>query len=210
MKKKTFFFKIAATMIFSASVFYLYSCKKEKVIENTVLQEKVPVVKKVTAVNGSGARTCQRPVCFTEWKCNGTPSGCIALTRFCTDLVLCIDLIIPKCVLVDCGPSDYIGMFNKDPNPIPRLVDYLKGDPSPQPSLGFISYGVTERIVWLQFYSPIKNVLDEKVFNLNKSIVLDKQNTYLQGLKGNIIPAGNYPVVFDAKSKTYNAIAVVQ
>jgi hypothetical protein len=189
MKKKTFFLKIAGIIFFAALSLFFYSCNKERFAS-------------------SG---CGRPVCLYEQVCSPNPSGgdpiCEFQPVYCTDLLFCVDLKLPKCVAVDCGPRDFIGMFK---DTIPKLIDYLKGDPEPQPNIRFIPYGVTEKIVWLQFYSPIQDVLNDTIFNLSKSITLDKQNAYLQGLKGNIIPAGNYPVVFDANTKTYNAIAIVQ
>ena len=72
-------------------------------------------------------------------------------------LFLVLIFKLPDCSWVDCGnPWNYREMFV---NPIPRLTDYFKGDPNPQPSRGFTTYGVNEKIVWLQFYTPIKNVL---------------------------------------------------
>lgn len=194
---------MAAAVLVLTSVFYLYSCKKE----NPVVHQQAPVENKEIVVNKTSAKAnCGKPICFSDVICSG--SICVSVGRVCVDLIPCIDFKLPDCQLVDCGnPWNY-----KDPfiNPIPRFFDYYKGNPEPQPNFGFFTYGVTEKIAWLQFYAPVKNVLDQQVLNLDKAIQLDKQIALQQDLKGNIIPAGSYPVVFDIKTKTYNAIVKVQ
>ncbi len=202
--KKKFLFLSSTVFVFSfTALFYLSSCKKESTNKEIKINKAFPEL-------AGGAGGCSKPVCAFESFCfdfMGHPI-CTPGAQFCADLSVCFDFPLPVCLLVDCGnPWNYLKIFNK---PIPDLSKLLKADPSPQPSLGYIPIAVTNKIAWLQFYAPIDKVLTKEGLTLNKSVNLDKNNALKQGLIGNTIPAGKYPVVYDINTKTYNAIVAVK
>lgn len=71
-------------------------------------------------------------------------------------------------------------------------------------------YPINESTVVLQHYAPIKGLIDEKSFELKSTLALDESVIKEFGLEGKVIaPGKKFPVVFNAKNKTYNAIVSV-
>ncbi len=202
--KKKFLFLSSTLFVFSfTALFYLSSCKKESTNTEIKIKEASPEL-------AGWAGGCSRPVCAFESFCFdfGGNLICTPVAQFCLDLSVCFEFLLPDCRLVDCGnPWNFQKIFK---NPIIDLRSYLKGDPHPEPNLGYVPIAVTNKIVWLQFYAPIDKVLTAQGLTLNKTVNLDKNNALKQGLIGYTIPAGKYPVVYDIKTKTFNAIVSVK
>ncbi|MGD1839596.1 MAG: hypothetical protein ACFB0B_01690 [Thermonemataceae bacterium] len=67
-----------------------------------------------------------------------------------------------------------------------------------------------ERIVFEQFYEGIEGVINQEVYEVAGSVMLDPAVVENYGLSGNVIPAGKYPVIFNEENQTYNAVVAVQ
>jgi hypothetical protein len=59
-------------------------------------------------------------------------------------------------------------------------------------------------------YAPVNGTLGSQALTLPALYSLPREVAKNLGLKGSIIPAGTYPVVFDAKSKVFNAMVSVK
>jgi hypothetical protein len=72
-------------------------------------------------------------------------------------------------------------------------------------------FPINDHIVALQFYAPIEGILDEKSITLKSSLPLTENTIKDFGLKGTVVPSGvNFPVIYNSKNKTYNAIVSVE
>lgn len=208
---KTFFsglpIVIAAAMV--TGLLYFSSCKKDQ-----VNFQKEDYGKQT--INAYTAR-CGIKICFLtairgnrrySLDCVGNGICYVQRIKCYPDLVPCIPWKFPNCSVVDCNnPWNYKDIFV---NPIPRFKNYFKGDPDPEPNLGFVPLKVTPNIAVLQFYTESKGTLDRQSLTLPASFNLPKDISENLGLKGFTVPAGKYPVVYDDRSKTLNAIVYVK
>ncbi len=125
-------------------------------------------------------------------------------------LIRCIPLFYERC-LFPCDikyydPWDVYKFI--DPYVIPDIRDkfQLKVDPE----VNTIPFPINEAVVGLQFYTPIEKTLDKDMFMLKSDLQLDPELAKELGLRGNVIPAGEYPVAYNEKFDNYNAIVAVK
>ncbi len=200
-------FVLGASLL--VGILYFSSCKKEQ----ANVQKDVPENQTVN----SYAAKCGIKICYLTvipgnrrygLDCIGNGICYVQRIECFPDLFSCIPWKIPDCAFVDCrDPWKFKGIFV---NPIPRYKDFFKTDPEPQPSLGFVPLKVTSNIAVLQFYNEVKGTLDRQTLTLPASFNLPTEVSKNLGLSGFTVPAGKYPVFFDDKSKTLNAIVSVK
>ncbi|MEM9341199.1 MAG: hypothetical protein AAGA66_20885, partial [Bacteroidota bacterium] len=77
------------------------------------------------------------------------------------------------------------------------------------PKEDFGTFPINEHLLGMQYFRDVPGLIDKEVFRVHTSIELDKETVASIGLKGNVIPAGTYPVIFNEKSETFNAIVSV-
>jgi hypothetical protein len=200
-------FGVAAT----ACVLCFYSCDKERNIAEETKQKTINVQ--------SSAGSCGFRVFVLEYARGNRIGGlpCRAGNGICLinniirlpQLVPCPVLKIPSCILVDCnnpwnfGPDVFV-------NPIPRFRDYFQGYQHREPNIHFVPFRVTSNIAVLQFYSEVLGTVNKQKLTLPASFNLPKEVSEDLGLIGYTVPAGSYPVVFDQRSNTLNAIVSVK
>jgi hypothetical protein len=221
MKKSAWMPGIFPGIMICACVFYFSSCTKQGSGSEQTLQTQKTETQKKTESNSTdllSARGCGIRICLVDFirghrrtgsfDCTGGGICFITGTQCFPEFVLCPEFRIPPCALVDCNnPWNYKDIFV---NPVIRYRDLFQGDPNPEPSLEFVPLKVTPTIAVLQFYSEVKETLDQKTLKLPAAFNLPNDLAQSIGLKGNKIPAGTYPVIFDAQSKTFNAVVKVQ
>lgn len=83
------------------------------------------------------------------------------------------------------------------------LIDVLN------PKEDFGMFRINENLLGLQYFNEVPGLIDKEIFHVHTSIELDVNTAESLGLKGNIIPAGSYPVAFNEKNGTLNAIVSV-
>ena len=109
------------------------------------------------------------------------------------------------CGLILENPWDIYELIN--PKDLISIVE--KFDVKIDPRKDFIPFPVTENVLGLQFYSEIDKVINEEVLVLESDLELDPKFARENGLKGNIVPAGKYPVIVNPENKTFNAFVSV-
>lgn len=77
------------------------------------------------------------------------------------------------------------------------------------PREDFVTFKINENMLGFQYFNGIEGLIDKEVFNVHTSIDLDDATVESLGLKGNVIPAGQYPVVINEDTETFNAIVSV-
>lgn len=77
------------------------------------------------------------------------------------------------------------------------------------PKVDFGTFPINENLLGLQYYNDIPGLINKETFTVQTSIELDEKTVESIGLKGNVIPAGKYPVAYNEKSRTFNAIVSV-
>lgn len=87
--------------------------------------------------------------------------------------------------------------FRKD------LIDVI------DPKEDFGMFRINENILGMQYFNEIPGLIDKEAFFVHSSIELDAKTAESLGLKGNIIPAGKYPVAYNEENGTFNAIVSV-
>jgi hypothetical protein len=126
-------------------------------------------------------------------------------------IVDCIFILQNPCLYFPCDfpiPDPWEIYEILDPLKIPdirRIID-VKVDPE----VNVLPFPVNENVVGLQFYEPVKEVLNEKVMVLKNDLELDPEFAKENGLAGNMVPAGKYPVLFNEKTKNYNVLVSVK
>lgn len=134
----------------------------------------------------------------------GTPYQC----SYFTGKQICIPII------VDCfwkwdipwrDPWDWREFIE-----VPDIYDFrkeLEGIIDPREDFGM--FRINENILGMQYYNEVPGLIDKEVFHVHSSIELDAKTAESMGLKGNIIPAGTYPVAYNDENGTFNAIVSV-
>lgn len=97
---------------------------------------------------------------------------------------------------------------------IPNFFKLYLGDPDPEPNIPNILtnaflFPVTQNVLGFQFYNK-ENNLTEQSFTLQKDLVLHQKMLRNMGIKGKIITAGTYPVLYNPKNGTYNALVAIR
>lgn len=70
-------------------------------------------------------------------------------------------------------------------------------------------FPISRGVIGIQFYAE-SSVINKQSFTLRSDLVLSAEMQKELGVVGQKIPAGTYPVSFNEKSKTYNAIVAVR
>ncbi len=94
-----------------------------------------------------------------------------------------------------------------DPRDIYDFRQDLKDVIDPREDFGM--FRINEHLVGMQYFNDVPGLIDKEIFNVHTSIELDPKTAESLGLKGNIIPAGKYPVAYNEKDGTFNAIVSV-
>lgn len=92
-------------------------------------------------------------------------------------------------------PDDIIPDFRQ------QLDEKLPIDPKEN----VVLFPITTGVIGLQAYAE-SETLNKRGFTLKEEIVLSEEEQKGLGVAGKVIPAGEYPVVFNERNNTYNAI----
>jgi hypothetical protein len=88
-----------------------------------------------------------------------------------------------------------------------QIPNVGEGVINPKEQLGVLP--VNPRVVILQFGTAQRGVLDQKQFSLEEGFDLDENLVRQFELQGNHVPSGKFPVIYDEKNNTYNALVSV-
>jgi hypothetical protein len=220
MKNNLSVLQIFLVLPAAAGILYFSSCHKEQVTVEERTQKKADVRLKVKSNNPGelSSAYCSFKVYLIESVPGHRPMGQFDCTGrglcYVNNIIAlpqampCPMFKIPDCSLVDCNnPWNFRNIFVQ---PLPRYKNYFNGNPDPNPNVDFVPIAVTSHIAVLQFYAELKGTLNSQSFTLPASFKLPKEVSKNLGLTGYTIPAGNYPVVFDTKNNTLNAIVYVK
>ncbi|WP_158858281.1 hypothetical protein [Lunatibacter salilacus] len=72
-----------------------------------------------------------------------------------------------------------------------------------------VTFPLSGNVVGIQFYAE-NEIINRKGFTLKNSLLLSAEEQKVLGVSGKTIPAGQYPVVYNPKNKTLNAIVAVK
>lgn len=208
MKKLTFFaigLAIASSLIF-------YAC------EDT-LQEDVssPQIIEEDPSGIYGTRCIIREFCIPKVE-RGTrawfnPALCLPGNPYQCNYFTGREICIP--VIIDCfwvwderwrNPWDWRDYL--DPRDIYDFRRDIGDIIDPREDFGM--FRINENLLGMQYFDVQPGLIDKDVFNVSSSIELDAETAESLGLKGNIIPAGKYPVAYNEKNGTFNAIVSVE
>lgn len=78
---------------------------------------------------------------------------------------------------------------------------------SPKEQLSILP--INDQVVMLQLYQQQENMLNEKQLRLDDGFDIPEDLVKQYELKGDHVDAGKYPVIYDARNKTYNALVNV-
>jgi hypothetical protein len=213
--------KLSMLMVVILSVFAT-ACQKEEVrLEpQLVLVEKGMEIAKTNANARSGG-FCKFSIEYGDkiWDpiamdffCNGAPDSWCEIHETCyPNPVDVLDI----CKIIPCGfdfLDPWIIYWNVKPEMFGSLRDYLKIEINPK--FDAIPFAMNERILGLQLYD--KNSLaygdpePQPNIQFDHSLRIDAYVAQELGLKGNVIPAGKYPVMINEKNGTFNVILAVK
>ncbi|MBW1294062.1 hypothetical protein [Aquimarina litoralis] len=124
---------------------------------------------------------------------------------------ICIpDIIYDPCWFVPC----WIDIFDPwiiyeklDPREFISIKDKLELDIDPKEAA--IPFALNERIAGLQVYNQ-EGILKGETFVIKENLVLDAEVSKELGLQGNVVRAGEYPVIANKENGTFNVILSVE
>ncbi len=159
----------------------------------------------------TGEKSCESDPGSTciEWRCQTNPG--LAITPP-------LELFDP-CKIIRCDwvyNDPWILVHKADPRVFESFRDVLKLDIKSNTE-GML-FAMNESILGVQFYgeNDLMSIQygdsnpEANIFYLKNSLTLDASYLKGLGLKGNVIKAGKYPVIFNKKNKTYNVILKVE
>ncbi|WP_299894045.1 hypothetical protein [uncultured Aquimarina sp.] len=198
--KKVFFLAIAITI----GVFY--ACERETVEEKTEV-EAIEAVD-ATEIEGKGYGRCFyliEPGLKFQGRCYTTFPSICKMYKICIP-----DIIYDPCWFVPC----WIDIFDPwiiyekiDPREFISIKDKLELDIDPKEAV--IPFALNERIAGLQVYNE-EGILKGETFVIKENLVLDAEVSKELGLQGNVVKAGEYPVIINKESETFNVILAVE
>ncbi|WP_299185992.1 hypothetical protein [uncultured Aquimarina sp.] len=123
---------------------------------------------------------------------------------------ICIPIIVDPCWIVPC----WIDIFDPwiiyekiDPRDFLSFRDKLELDIDPRETA--MPFALNEEIAGLQFYQE-EGLFKDNVFTVKDSLILDAETSKELGLHGNVVKAGEYPVIHNKENGTYNVILAVE
>lgn len=195
--KKVFFLAIAITI----GVFY--ACERETVEEKTEIESI-----DTTEVEGKKYGRCFyliEPGLKFRGRCYNTSPSICKMHKICIP-----DIIYDPCWFVPC----WIDIFDPwiiyekiDPREFISIKDKLELDIDPKETV--IPFALNERIAGLQVYNQ-EGILKGETFVIKENLVLDAEVSKELGLQGNVVKAGEYPVIINKESETFNVILAVE
>ncbi|MBQ4822093.1 hypothetical protein [Aquimarina sp. MMG016] len=202
---KKLFFVIAVVMLVS-----FWACERETIQEN-----------QSTIVDESNLETVDDKYyggfCFyyIEYGFKWAGNCYSHIPGICEYRRICIPKIIYKpCQLIPCWPEilDPWIIYEKiDPREFLSIRDKLELDIDVRQ--GAIPFAMNEAVLGLQFYEENRLLSSngkDYIYTLKQDLVLDKESVEQLGLRGNVVKAGEYPVVFNRENKTFNALLGVE
>ncbi|KAA1247621.1 hypothetical protein [Aquimarina sp. RZ0] len=201
--------KKVSLIVVVAIILIIWACEKEQILkEESVVVEnndsEEPETKK-----GWG-QTCFYYIEYgLKWggHCHSSFPGICEYKRICIP-----EIYFEPCQLIPCWPDifDPRIIYEKiDPRVFISLREKLQLDIDSRH--GAVPFAMNEGILGLQFYEENRLLSsDGKILLLKQDLVLDIETTKELGLRGNVLKAGEYPVVFNKENKTFNAILNVE
>jgi len=201
---KKVFFLVVATAVCS-----FYACETENVEEPqsvVELNESNDLALNAQEESTSRYRNC----IYIINGCSFINSGIFEIRQLRCDIeAICEPYIKDPCEIF-CLPKIYdLNILLKKLGGIDLIPikDELKLDIDPR--ITTIPFPINKKFMGLQAYKEAGS-LKKDVFRVKKTLVLDTEMAKTLGLQGNVIRAGEYPVVVDDKNGTYNAIVSVE
>lgn len=123
----------------------------------------------------------------------------------------CIPWLDP-CGIVPCGidwldPWIIYEKFRANPEVFGSLRDAAQIQIDPATTAA--QFPVNSGVVGIQFYTERTNMVTKDRLQFRTSYILDKERAADYGLKGNVVQAGIYPVIYNEKNGTFNAFTNV-
>ncbi|WP_109301901.1 hypothetical protein [Aquimarina sp. AU474] len=223
-------------VVFGLMFITLWACQKENdsIIPETVQEIFLEDQDSQTSIKGPSGRLCRftfeygTRVCDPltgECDCDDSSADICGLSLQCyPDPFAEINLppvLWDPCKIIPCGwnyRDPWIIYDKVKPEKFGSIKEYLQLGID-QPTAQAIPFVMNEEILALQFYQPNHlmsgyNLGDptpqpNKVY-LKNTLVLSTAFAKNMGLKGKVIKAGKYPVIFNKKNNTYNVILKVK
>ncbi len=224
------------TVVFGLMFIALWACQKENdLVTQEVVQEiYLDDVQTQTNIKGPSGRLCRFTFEYGTRVCDPITGDCYcddSSANICGLSAQCYpdpfaEINLPPvvwdpCKIIPCGwnyRDPWIIYDKVPPQKFGSIKEYLQLDIE-QPTAQAIPFVMNEEILALQFYQP-NNLMLGSAFEdptptpiklyLKQSLVLSASFAKNMGLKGHVIKAGKYPVIFNEKNKTYNVILKVQ
>lgn len=210
MKKRALIFLCMIVLSFGA-------CEKEVIQNEQRLGDDVVNLEQQVDSKLSIKMTCVYFYEYGRWEvgpwglfCNKRRPGICSIKRFCFP-----EIYIDPCELIPCW-IDFLDpwvIYEKfDPREFRSFRDKLELDIDPRVSS--VPFALNEQVMGLQFYekNELMYIKNEKtgVFNLNEDITFDRETSENLGLKGNVVKAGEYPILINEENNTFNVILSVE
>ncbi|WP_103068930.1 hypothetical protein [Aquimarina sediminis] len=203
------------------------ACEQENNLEERTVVENTDKIEAKGSTRGlcsyqfiTAKQICDRGLC----KCDprGTLDGICAQINCFPDIFNPISpepIYLNLCKVIRCDwvYNDPWSIYYKaDPNEFGSIKDKFKL--TIKSDLEGMPFAMNSNVLGIQFYN--ENYLmtmnygdsmpQSSIFHLKNRLTLDESYLKELGLKGNVVEAGKYPIVFNKKNKTYNVILKVQ
>ncbi|MDY8137177.1 hypothetical protein [Aquimarina sp. 2201CG5-10] len=197
------------------------ACEKETIKEESTDVELIENESNLETASKASGRNC---FYYIE---KGLKLGSTCYSQFhgiCDIHVFCIpDIYIDPCALIPCW-IDFLDpwiIYEKiRPEEFRSFRDKLELDIDPK--RGAVPFALNKQVMGLQYYSqnelmtvganptPYPHPTPILTYTLKESATFDAETSKALGLQGNVVKAGEYPVIFNRKNKTYNVILSVE
>jgi len=199
--------KLAIVVFVGIFLISFYACEKEAVIEN---QPIVDVRNSASDLDpGVDGKYFYREMCvylieFGRWewnpfpgvlRCNKRRPGICGMEKICIQVPIIIE---DPCWMIPCWPE---------------IIDPWVIYPKVDPRITAVPFAMNEGTMGLQFYNENSLMSFEGntgVFVLEKDRVFDAETSKEIGLRGNLVQAGKYPVLYNKENGTFNVILSVE
>jgi len=199
----------------------LYSCEEETIVDNQPSLDAV-TIEPETQENIDG-KLFYKQICiyfydFGRWQFNPWPVGSFGcnprLPGICRIYKRCIPIIIPDpCWIIPCW-IDFLDPWDIyreiDPGKFGSFKDKFELDIDPK--ISSVPFAINEQIMGLQFYerNELMSFKEKPVFTLERDMTFDAETSKEIGLSGNVVQAGEYPILYNKENGTFNVLLSVE
>lgn len=205
-------FRIIAVLFLT--VFFV-ACQEETLVTNEPVAEGAELSTSDKDLDNARWKYCFPVIEHGRWVANpftGTWYCNSNLIGICSFRWICIvpPILIDPCGFVPCWEKwiDPWEIYRElDPRDFYSFADKLEMEIDPE--INVAPFRINEATLGIQFYAPIEETINEEVLILETDLDLGEEFAKQYNIRGGVVPAGKYPVVFNPENKTYNAIVTV-